>query len=147
MFFRLRNGDIVSTVIPDANIIANIKEGHVINPGEGINSWKIIEGHGSSYVEVFVTSNLGEIFSVFPSVQLEVSLEDCCHEVTTARHVGYGYGVSRGAFFQCAACKKSFRMEMLAYKYGTISYEYSQLLNACAKKGVYGFDPDKVLGK
>ncbi len=46
-----------------------------------------------------------------------------------------------------AECRKSFRMEMLAFKYGSLSYEYSKLLDACAKKGVYGFDTEEVLGE
>ena len=45
-----------------------------------------------------------------------------------------------------AECKRSMSMELYAYKYGTISYEYSRLLDACAKKGKYGFKEKEVLG-
>jgi len=46
-----------------------------------------------------------------------------------------------------AECKNDFTFDFIyAGKYGTLSYEYKKLLEACARKGRYGFSEKEVLG-
>ena len=46
-----------------------------------------------------------------------------------------------------AACRNDFAFDLIySSKYGRISYEYQKLLEACAKKGKYGYEEKEVLG-
>tara|TARA_A100000164_G_C21303981_1_gene494649 strand:- start:110 stop:520 length:411 start_codon:yes stop_codon:yes gene_type:complete len=44
-----------------------------------------------------------------------------------------------------AECGKTLKLQNLAFKYGK-GIEYIKLLDACSKKGIYGFDEKEVLG-